>query len=127
MDEPLEIGIRPFSGAIQVLSRLLNFGPLLFVTARPTREPILAWMQNHIGLDDPGELRIETVMRYKDKLPALLKHGAKYFVEDRLETCYIVDQGPVTPIVFDQPWNRKPHPFQTVKGWDDIADMIKWL
>jgi 5'(3')-deoxyribonucleotidase len=32
----------------------------------------------------------------------------------------------VTPIVFDQPWNRQAHPFLSVGSWDDIRDMVQW-
>lgn len=47
-------------------------------------------------------------------------------MEDRLETCYFLDEAAGTPIVFEQPWNRKLHPFQTVRRWDEISAMIDW-
>ena len=29
-------------------------------------------------------------------------------------------------LLFDQPWNRKPHPFLTVKSWHEIEALIQW-
>ncbi len=126
LDDPLEMGIRPISGAVKVLTRLLDIGPLLLVTARPDKRAILKWIQLHLQLVDMSGIRLEATGTHKAKLPVLLEHGVKYFVEDRLETCYLIDGASVTPIVFEQPWNRKPHPFQTVKNWDEISAMIEW-
>jgi hypothetical protein len=50
----------------------------------------------------------------------------KYFVEDRLETCYLLKDASIIPILFDQPWNRKPSAFKRVKNWDEIAELIDW-
>ncbi len=126
LKDPLEMGIRPISGAVRVLTRLLDIGPLLLVTARPDKKAILKWIKLHLRLLDVTGIRLEATGTHKAKLPVLLEHGVKYFVEDRLETCYLIDEASVTPIVFEQPWNRKPHPFQTVKSWDEISAMIEW-
>lgn len=126
LDYPVEEGIRPISGATDVLIRLANLGPLLFVTARPERDAILKWVNFHLKISDTNSVRLESTGTHEEKLPILLKYGVKYFVEDRLETCYLLDQASVIPIVFDQPWNRKPHPFKTVKDWGEMADMIEW-
>ena len=69
----------------------------------------------------------KVIMVEKNRVvPVLLEHGVRYFVEDRLETCYLLDEGSVAPIVFEQPWNQKPHPFKTVRNWHEISDMIAW-
>jgi uncharacterized HAD superfamily protein len=73
-----------------------------------------------------SDIRLEATSVHEKKIPVLLKHGIRYFVEDRLETCYLLEKTPVTPIVFEQPWNRKPHPFQTVKSWREIEALIQW-
>lgn len=126
LDYPIEVGIRPINGATDVLTRLVNFGPLLFVTARPEKDAILKWIKLHLGIVDMDAVRLESTGTHEEKLPVLLKHGIKYFVEDRLETCYLLDRASVVPIVFDQPWNRKPHPFKTVKNWGEVSEMIEW-
>lgn len=126
LDNPLSMGIQPVIGAVDVLSRLSQIGPLLFVTARSEKDSILEWVQQVLRVTDMDVIQLEATSTYVEKLPVLLKHGIRYFVEDRLETCYFLEKTPITPIVFEQPWNRKPHPFQTVKNWREIEDLIQW-
>ena len=126
LDDPLGMNIKPIRGAKEVLNRLLDMGSVLFVTARPRKDSIVAWLQQEMGLLDVNAVRLEATGNHLDKLPILLKHGIKYFVEDRLDTCYLIHERDITPIVFEQPWNRKPHPFQTVADWKDIHDRIDW-
>jgi len=47
-------------------------------------------------------------------------------VEDRLETCPLLERNGITPIVFEQPWNKKPHPYHVVRDWEDISLLIDW-
>lgn len=124
--DPLGIGIKPFRGAVEVITRLLGLGPLLLVTARPDRAPILKWLESHLCLNNVNGIHLEATGTHTEKLPILLDHGIEYFVEDRLETCYLLDEASVTPIVFQQPWNQKPHYFPSVKNWDEISAMIEW-
>jgi uncharacterized HAD superfamily protein len=126
LDYPIEMGIRPIIGAVEVLTGLSRHGPLLFVTARSNKESIFRWIHRQLRWVDKGVIRIEATGNHQEKLPVLLKHGIKYFVEDRLDTCDLLAKASVTPIVFEQPWNRKPHSFQSVKNWDDISHMIDW-
>ena len=125
LEDPLGMGIRAITGAKEVLTRLSYLGPVSLITARTNRDAIIRWVHKALGLDG-GVIRLEATGDHEEKLPILQKHGIRYFVEDRLETCYLIHKRAITPIVFDQPWNRKPHPFQTVKGWDEIRDMIDW-
>jgi len=126
LEDPVGMGITPISGAVEVLTRLSDCGPIFFVTARSNRDAIIEWVEKTLGLGDGKTIHLEATGAHEDKLPILLKHGVRYFVEDRLETCYLIQGSPVTPIVFEQPWNRKEHPFLTVGDWDDIHDMIEW-
>jgi len=100
LDNPLEMGIRPVVGSVDVLTRLSHISPLLFVTARSERDSILEWIQQHIRVARMSDIRLEATSVHEKKIPVLLKHGIRYFVEDRLETCYLLDKTPVTPIVF---------------------------
>ncbi|MFO7598802.1 MAG: haloacid dehalogenase [Candidatus Desulfacyla sp.] len=126
LEDPLGLGIAPVQGAVDVLRRLSCFGPLCFVTARTNRDAIMAWVRHTLQIENGGSIQLEATGTHENKLPVLLKHGIRYFVEDRLETCYLIQQSPVTPIVFDQPWNRQAHPFLSVGSWDEIRDMVEW-
>ena len=56
LNNPLAMGIQPVFGAVDVLSRLLRTGPLLFVTARPERESILQWIKQYLPAADTSEI-----------------------------------------------------------------------
>lgn len=126
IENPLECGVRPISGSVEVLTKLSVLAPLHFVTARPQRKPILDWVEHQLPDVDRERIRLEVTGVHTEKIPILLERGFKYFVEDRLETCPLLEQNGITPIVFEQPWNRKPHPYQVVKDWEEIAGLIDW-
>jgi 5'(3')-deoxyribonucleotidase len=126
IDYPVKSGIRPIEGAAEILTKLSLAGPLLFVTARPDKAPIMEWIQHQLPMVERDLIQIEATNTHRDKLPVLKKNRVRYFVEDRLETCYLLERASIVPIVFDQPWNRKPHHFPAVKGWDEISSMIDW-
>jgi len=126
LEDPVGIGIRPIQGAVEVLRRLSFYGPLCLVTARSNREAIMEWVRQTLPFNGREHVRLEATGTHDEKLPVLLKHGIRYFVEDRLDTCYLIQESPVTPIVFDQPWNRQDHPFLTVGSWADIHAMVDW-
>lgn len=126
LDSPIENGIRPLAGATEVLTRLSTCGPLLFVTARPEKKGIDEWIYSQLPGVHRDLLRVEATNSHMNKLPILQAFGIKYFVEDRLDTCYLLERGAIMPIVFEQPWNRKPHPFPVVKSWDELSALIKW-
>lgn len=121
--EPLEMGIRPIRGAIEVLKRLSNRTELLFVTARPDKKGIEKWLKRYL---DGTRFYVIATGRHEEKANLLKEYGKRYFVEDRLETCYILKDSKIIPIVFEQPWNRKPHPFIKVKNWRELEEIIEW-
>ncbi len=126
IDFPIKNGIRPIEGAVEILTKLSLAGPLLFVTARPDKAPIMEWIQHQLPMVGRDLIQIEATNTHGEKLPILKKNRVRYFVEDRLETCYLLEKASIVPIVFDQPWNRKPHHFPAVTGWDEISSMIEW-
>ena len=124
IDRPHELPVNPFPHAVPVLSRMAEEVPLLFVTARDRPEPIQLWLNRTLA---PVPARSIWVMATGDpdtKLHYLRAHAIQYFVEDRLETCFDLAHAGITPIVFAQPWNRKPHPFLEVAGWPALARLL---
>ncbi len=124
IDRPHELPVEPFPAAVEVLSRLAEEAPLLFVTARDRAEPIQLWLNRTLA---PVPARQIWVMAAGDpdaKLRYLHTHAIQYFVEDRLETCFEVAQAGITPILFAQPWNRRPHPFPEVQNWRELSVLL---
>jgi uncharacterized protein len=122
-----ELDLRPNTGAQEVLTRIgRSAPPLSVVTARPVKEPVELWFGKHMPDLAPGCIRVSATGVSTAKLEILKNQGTRYFVEDRLDTCHMLAAEGITPIVFDQPWNRTNHPYRVVKSWDELASMIDW-
>lgn len=124
-DIPHELDLMPNDGAPEILTRLSYHSPVRFVTARPYGGPVEKWLQKTMpGIKD--SIHIEATGDNTAKLPFLKSNNIKYFVEDRLDTCMQLADAGITPIVYDQPWNRADHPFRVVANWHDISQLINW-
>jgi 5'(3')-deoxyribonucleotidase len=118
------VPLQPLPGAPEVLERLgRRTGGILFVTARPQKEPIEAWIRQHIPLP-PEALDVVATGSFDAKLEVLQAKGVRVFVEDRLETCFSLAEGGIEPVLYRQPWNRRPHPFREVTSWTDIERLL---
>ncbi len=117
--------LKPLPGARKGLEKVWKAaGSLLFVTARPEGDLIREWL--HEILDVPEEdMAVIATGDFEAKARALLESGKTWFVEDRLETCFLLDREGIRPVVFEQPWNRKPHPFAEVGTWEQLQGLIR--
>jgi len=114
----------PLAGAASVLQKLnQKHCPTLFVTARPNEVQAREWILNTLCLA-PDCFEIVATGSFDNKREVLLNKRVKYFVEDRLETCFTLSEAGIHPIVFKQPWNRKPHPFCEVENWQELESLI---
>lgn len=114
--------LHPIDGAARVLNRLTPFGPLRLVTARPKRGPIQAWMEKLLPHQD--RIEITATGGFEAKIDVLLEDDVTHFVEDRLETCFLLEEHGITSVLYVQPWNRQPHPFIEVQAWDELEALI---
>ena len=116
--------LKPIAGAPEVLARVgRNHRPLLFVTARPYPGPINDWLHDTLSMA-LSDMEIIATGSYEGKIAVLLERGVDCFVEDRLETCYSLKTAGITPILFKQPWNRRPHPFLEVETWRELETLL---
>jgi 5'(3')-deoxyribonucleotidase len=117
--------LNPIDGAADTLGCIGNRHPILMVTARPVMGPIGQWMK---ALLSPFGVTAEIILTgyFEAKIDILLKRGMTHFVEDRLETCFLLDKAGIVPILFKQPWNRQPHPFIEVATWTELAELIDY-
>ena len=123
---PHEIDLIPNQGAVGVLERISSITSLLFVTARPFGDPVKLWLNKHFSDGISESVEVVATGNNTEKLPVLKARGIDYFIEDRIDTCFLLSKEGITPIVYEQPWNRKKHPFHVVKNWEDIASLIQW-
>ncbi len=118
--------LRPIKRAREVILRLADgYGPLLFVTARPYPGPINAWLVKSMGLR-ASQFELVTTGAFEAKVEILLNRNISCFVEDRLETCFLLKENNISPILFKQPWNRQDHPFVEVSTWKELESLIKF-
>ncbi|MBA3037572.1 MAG: haloacid dehalogenase [Desulfobacterium sp.] len=117
--------LKPIQGSTRVLNRLSREGPLLFVTARPYIGPIHNWISQTLSIN-PALVEVIATGSFEAKADVLLGKNISYFVEDRLETCFALNEKGVTPVVFKQPWNREKHPFLEVGSWDELESLINF-
>lgn len=115
----------PIAGAVDVLKRLGQLETIRMVTARPHLGPIEPWVAHHLGMDN-GRVKISATGSFEAKPDLLASERITHFVDDRLDTCYLLQERQITPILFVQPWNRQPHPFIEVDSWKALAHMIDW-
>jgi 5'(3')-deoxyribonucleotidase len=113
----------PIDGAAKALGCIGNRHPILMVTARPVMGPIDQWMK---ALLSPFGVTAEIILTgyFEAKTDVLLERKITHFVEDRLETCFLLDRAGIVPILFKQPWNRQSHPFTEVATWDELVKLI---
>jgi len=112
--------LQPLPGSVAVLSKMARtHGPLVFVTARPRLEPIEAWLHAALPLA-PHDMQIVATGGFESKIEVLRGLGRGWFVEDRLETCILMAREGIRPVVFRQPWNRRPHCFPEVSSWEEL-------
>lgn len=124
IDRPHELTVAPLPHAVPVLTRLAQEIPLLFVTARDRAAPIKTWLIRTLAQVPPAAIRVVATGDPDTKLHYLLDHNVQYFVEDRLETCQQLARHGITPILFAQPWNRRPHSFLEVADWPALSSLL---
>ncbi|MFZ5765921.1 MAG: 5' nucleotidase, NT5C type [Thermodesulfobacteriota bacterium] len=122
--DPISCGLKPMTGAVAVLSRLAARAPLTFVTARPTAEPIIRWLQTVLPTDVSANMRLIAMGDHDTKADCVRALGIQYFVDDRVETCLQMACSGLTPVVFDQPWNVGRHNLTSVHCWDSLGNLL---
>lgn len=123
LDDPLKYKLLPMKNAVPVLEKFAHHAPLTFVTARPARPPIFAWLEDLLGPQIMAEARLVAMGEHNGKIDHIKELGISYFIDDRLETCEEITTHGITAIVYNQPWNAKGHNLPTVTNWADIAGL----
>ncbi len=116
--------LRPLAGAPEFLARFAQrFHPVVFVTARPYIGTLGEWMENVLGLNS-SLWEMVTTGTHEGKTRVLLERDISYFVDDRLETCFVLRDAGIVPVLFKQPWNRAPHPFVEIGSWGELDTLV---
>ena len=120
LDDPLTAGLQPMEDAIPVLHRFADEAPLTFITARPHEKPIARWLKHYLQPATFEKIRLVAMGVHDNKTAYIKDLGLKYFVDDRLQTCKMLANEGITPLVYNQPWNKNGHDLPTVNDWQAI-------
>lgn len=116
--------LKAVPGVAPVLRRIgAATGRILMVTARPEPGPIDTWMDRLLD-GQHEQARIVATGSFEAKTDVLLENGVRWFVEDRLETCHLIQAAGITPVVFRQPWNQESHDYLQVASWPELEQRI---
>jgi len=123
LDDPLTAGLQPMEDAIPVLHRFADEAPLTFITARPHEKPIARWLKHYLQPATFEKIRLVAMGVHDNKTAYIKDLGLKYFVDDRLQTCKMLANEGITPLVYNQPWNKNGHDLPTVNDWQAIHSL----
>jgi uncharacterized HAD superfamily protein len=124
LDGKYSANLSPIAGAPEVLTQVgEHYSPLTFITARPYLGTIRNWIDQTLRLN-PRSIEVIATGSHEAKADILKERNISYFVEDRLETCFVLQDAGVQPVLFKQPWNRQSHPFVEVSSWDELQALM---
>ena len=124
LDDEHTLKVPAMEGAPEVLGRLAEYGPLRFVTARMWPESIERWLRMLLPGVPAETIQVTATGDPEVKHRTLRDMGVRYFVEDRLETCWVLAQEGIQPLVYDQPWNQVSSPFPRIYHWHQLREML---
>jgi uncharacterized HAD superfamily protein len=118
--DPLGADLRPMAGAVETITAMSRSGPVTFITARPDTAPLSRWLAAHFGEETCRGFRLLSSGDHDNKAELIRACGLSFFVDDRARTCRMLAAEGITPIVFDQPWNRGRHRLPLVRHWGEL-------
>ncbi len=126
LEDPFGTNLSPMEGAVDVLKKISQYSRLIFITARPIKEPIEEWLNFNLKGVPREQIEIIATGRHEIKAEILKELKISYFLEDHLETCKRICERGLKAIVFDHPWNREDTPFLRVKNWRELKGLIQF-
>lgn len=124
LDYPYALEMHPIDHSVRVLTEYAEKHPLVFITARKKLDPIRDWVTRTLSQVDPQNIRVISSREHHLKLGILKDLGIPYYVDDHLDTCRLLSENRITPIVFDQPWNKGRHEYHRVADWWEIGKIL---
>jgi uncharacterized protein len=126
LDDEHTLQIPPMPGAPEVLTALSDHAPLRFITARIWPESITGWLTGTLSSVPSGRIDVIATGSPESKPGVLKQLGVRYFVEDRPETCRMLAEAGIKPILFEQPWNKNMQLSDLVRvsDWRQIREWV---
>jgi uncharacterized HAD superfamily protein len=122
--DSLSTGVMPMDGAIDVLGNLATHAPITVITARHLEQPVIDWFDKFFPVTTCKAINLIAMGDHNDKLRYIKNHKLHYFVDDRAETCKLLAQEGITPLVYTHPWNLNRHELHSVSNWQEIEGLL---
>jgi uncharacterized protein len=122
--DSLATELLPMPGAIRCLARFAENDWITIITARSLTAPVFYWLEHFCDESTRKKIRVVATGDHNDKVRHIHRHGLKYFIDDRAETCIQLAEENITPYVFSQPWNRNRHELRKVADWQEIESLV---
>jgi hypothetical protein len=75
---------------------------------------------------NPVSIDVIAVGSFENRVDVILAHHITSFVEGRLDTCYLLQETGIQPILFNQPRNRESRPFVEIGHWEELDGLINF-
>lgn len=116
-------GLKPMTGAIEVLGELSELATVTVVTARLYAHPVHDWLEKMFPSSTLPRIRVVAMGTHDNKPRHIHDQKLRYFIDDRAETCLQLSQDGIQPFVFFQPWNENRHHLPVVNSWQEIRTL----
>ena len=127
MIDSLTTGLQPIPGALEVISNLAKESIVTIITARPHTNPVADWLDHFCTEQTCNKIKLVATSDHNDKTRYIHDHNLRFFIDDRVETCLQLAETDITPIVYNQPWNRGRHSLQSVNNWQEISTLLEGI
>lgn len=125
LNDSLATGLQPIPGALDTLTMLAQRSNITIITARSLANPVLDWLDNYLPSSACTKITLIAMSDHDKKVRFIKEQNLQFFVDDRAETCDQVAEAGLTPILYQQPWNRSWNGHTTVGSWLEIEDFIE--
>ncbi|RUM42634.1 MAG: hypothetical protein DSY80_06845 [Desulfocapsa sp.] len=127
MIDSLKSGLQPMPGALDVIAGLAEQSTVTIITARPLTNPVSDWLDHFCTPETCNKIKLVATSDHNDKSRYIKEHNLRFFIDDRVETCLQLAETDITPIVYNQPWNKGRHSLQNVSNWQEITTLLEGL
>ncbi len=122
--DSLATKLLPMPGMIEVLQKISTIGPINIITARSQPQPVLDWFNNYLPASTCKKINLFAMGDHDNKVRYLQQLGISYFIDDRPETCRLITEANLLPLLYSHPWNRKYDSYKRVNNWQEIGHLI---
>jgi uncharacterized HAD superfamily protein len=125
LKDSLATRLLPNPGAIDTITMLTQLSEVTIITARSLANPVSDWLENYLAPSTCTKIHLIAMSDHNEKVPYIKEQNLQFFVDDRAETCSQIAEAGLTPLLYQQPWNKSWNGYATVGNWQEIENLIE--